>query len=100
MTLVDVNKVSCVSCVIMEKPHVAALRRAIGIAGSQAALAARIRKFLGRSTFSQQTVSYWVSNETLLDPEWWAAIEYATDRQVTRDDLRPDVCGSVPSTAA
>lgn len=77
----------------MEKSHVAALRRAISIVGTQASLAEGIATFMRRSTFGQQTISKWLSTETLIGAEYWAAIEHVTDRQVTRIDLRPDVFG-------
>jgi len=71
--------------------HVEALRTAIRIAGGQKQLADSIAKYLDRPTFKQQTVSYWLRKGTLLGPEWWPAIEQATDRAVTREHLRPDV---------
>lgn len=81
----------------MEKlGHVAALQKAIEIAGSQALLAQGIRQFLrdslGKdSTISQQTVSYWLRAEILLPAEYWPAIEHVTDNAVDRAQLRPDV---------
>jgi DNA-binding transcriptional regulator YdaS (Cro superfamily) len=77
----------------MDKPHVAALKRAIEIAGTQSALAARMRES-GLTTASQQHVSYWIKNEVFIDPEWWTGIEFATDGKVTRKDIRPDVFSS------
>jgi DNA-binding transcriptional regulator YdaS (Cro superfamily) len=75
----------------MDKPHVAALNRAVEIAGgTQAALAARMREY-GLTTASQQLISYWINNEVLLDTEWWPGIEFATGGEVTRKDLRPDI---------
>lgn len=75
--------------------HVEALERAVRIAGSQKKLAEAIAAFIGRPSFRQQTVSYWVRNGTLIGPEYWAAIEHATqgaaEGAVTRADLRPDV---------
>lgn len=78
----------------MDKPHVAALRRAISIAGSQATLAAGISKYMRRPTFKQQTVSKWLRDKMFIAAEYWPAIEHVTARQVTRSDLRPDVFGS------
>ncbi|HJY40276.1 MAG TPA: YdaS family helix-turn-helix protein [Steroidobacteraceae bacterium] len=43
------------------------------------------------SSVRQQTVSYWLRNESLIDGFWWPAIEHATRGTVTRADLRPDV---------
>jgi len=75
----------------MKKDHVAALKRAIEIAGgSQAALAARLRE-AGHPSVTQQTVSYWLANKTLLETDWWPYFERATGGAVTRRDLRPDV---------
>jgi DNA-binding transcriptional regulator YdaS (Cro superfamily) len=76
---------------LMKKPHIVALERAIQIAGSQAALADGIAKFMGRPTISQQTISKWLRNETLIAAEYWPAFEHVTSGQVTRVDLRPDV---------
>ena len=90
MILVDNNKNSCVFSVLMDKAHVAALLRAVDLAGSQTALATLLRD-AGHPTVSQQTVSYWITNEVLLDPEWWPLFERATSNAVTRNDLRPDV---------
>jgi DNA-binding transcriptional regulator YdaS (Cro superfamily) len=77
----------------MDKPHVAALKRAIEIAGSQAALADGLGRFMSRPTLSQQTVSKWVREEVLIAAEYWPAFEHVTGHQVTRSDLRPDVFG-------
>jgi len=75
----------------MEKPHVAALRRAISIAGSQSALADGLSRYLKRPTLGQQTISKWLKDETLLDAIYWPAFEHVTDNGVTRAHLRPDV---------
>lgn len=79
-----------------KKPHVAALEKAIAIAGSQIKLAAGIAEFLNRPTVSQQTISYWVRSGILLDAEWWPAIEHVTNMEVTRNHLRPDVFRAQP----
>lgn len=75
----------------MEKPHVIALRRAIEIAGSQVALAEGIAKFMRRRTFSQQTISYWLNNETLIEAEYWPAFEHVTAGVVGGAQLRPEI---------
>lgn len=75
----------------MEKQHVVALLRAIDIAGSQAKLAAGLAKFLRRPKISQQLISFWLTNGSLIEAEYWPAIEHVTDGQVTRAQLRPDV---------
>lgn len=81
----------------MEKPHVIALQDAITLAGNQAELANRLReaaKDLRASdceSVSQQTISYWLTNEVLIDPKWWPLFERATSKQITRRKLRPDV---------
>jgi DNA-binding transcriptional regulator YdaS (Cro superfamily) len=74
-----------------DKPHVAALKRAIAIAGSQVALADGLASYLKRPTIRQQTISYWLLNETLLDAEYWPAFEHVTGGVVTRVHLRPEV---------
>jgi len=68
-----------------------AIKRAVAIAGSQRALADGIAAYLGRKTFSQQTVSYWIKEDTAIEAEYWAAIEHVTKKQVTRNELRPDI---------
>jgi DNA-binding transcriptional regulator YdaS (Cro superfamily) len=79
----------------MEKSHVIALRRAIEVAGgTQAKLAARMRK-VGHRTVTQQTISHWLANETLLEAVWWPFIEKATNNAVTRYHLRPDLFADV-----
>lgn len=73
-------------------PHVAALKRAIAEGGgSQRQLARRIAEFMGRPSVRQQTIWYWLKYAVLLDPEWWPAIEHATNGKVTAADLRPDL---------
>lgn len=82
-----------------DRNHVAALERAVKIAGNQAALAAKLREYFilnptpskKVTTVSQQTISYWVNSGALIDAIWWPAFEFATDSVVTRRDLRPDV---------
>lgn len=79
--------------------HVAALGKAITIAGSQEGLAERMRTFGGASAaVSQQQISYWLKYGTLIAAEYWPGIESATEYGVTRRDLRPDVFA--PSHAA
>lgn len=82
----------------MEKDHVAALRRAVDIVGSQVALAVSMTEFFVSTPeprrVSQQLVSYWLNNGTLLDAVWWPAVEHVTRRKVTRQQLRPDVFGN------
>lgn len=63
-------------------------RRIIAALGSQNALA----RALGQN---QQTVNKWFVNRQV-PPEWCRPIEFATDRAVTRYDLRPDVFGKGP----
>lgn len=75
----------------MEKSHVAALRLAVEITGSQAALAEALAAFLKRPSVKQQLISYWLNNGTFLEAVWWPAFEYVTDNRVTREQLRPDV---------
>lgn len=75
----------------MDKPHVTALKRAIEIAGSQAALAAGLARFLERPTISQQTVSKWLREETFIEAEYWPAFGHVTGGEITGTQLRPDV---------
>lgn len=91
--IVDGDKPVCVLSRVMEKPHVAALRRAIDIAGSQAALAEGLAKFMDRPTISQQTISYWLNKEILIEAEYWPAFAHVTEGEVTGADLRPEVFG-------
>lgn len=69
-----------------------ALRKAISLAGSQAALAARIGK-------RQAHVSMWLRRGRV-GPLSCIAIEKAVGGQVTRYDLRPDVFGEPPGEAS
>lgn len=68
-----------------------ALARAIDIAGGQKPLAERIGT-------SQQQVSYWLRRARKSPPaEYVIPIEQATEGQVTREELRPDL---YPSNSA
>lgn len=69
---------------------VPALERAIQILGSQAALA-------GAVGVTQQAVSYWLRNGGKVAAEFVLPIERATESQVTRTELRPDLYPSEPA---
>ena len=69
------------------------IRRAIEIAGSQRALADRIG-------LSQQGISYLLNEAPQVSAEIAIAIERATENQVTREMLRPDLFGSSQEHAA
>ena len=60
-----------------------ALKRAIGIVGSQASLASSIG-------VKQQHVWNWLNRGDAIPPEYCHPIEQATKGAVTRQDLRPD----------
>lgn len=60
-----------------------AVRRAAQILGSKAELARRLK-------VSTPTVSQWCSGGRPIPPKRAIAIESATDRQVTRQELCPD----------
>lgn len=60
-----------------------ALKHAISIAGSQAALAAKVG-------VKQQHVWNWLNRGGEVPAEHCPAIEQATDGQVTRQELRPN----------
>lgn len=66
-----------------------ALERAVEIVGGQTALAERIGK-------KQPQIAMWIKRGTV-DPTACIAIEKATNGQVTRYELRPDVFGDEPS---
>ena len=70
------------------------IERAVGIIGSQSAIA----RLLGGKVRPQH-VSYWVSVGRV-PAEHCRAIEAATDGRVTRYQLRPDVFGEAPEKAA
>lgn len=59
-----------------------ALQKAVDVVGSQAALARAIGK-------KQQHVQYWL--KTKVPGEYVIQIEKATEGQVTRHELRPDL---------
>jgi DNA-binding transcriptional regulator YdaS (Cro superfamily) len=69
----------------------AAIEKAVQILGSQKALAAALAKFMDRPTISQQTISYWINNETALEAEWWGPFEHVTAGKVTRQMLRSEI---------
>lgn len=72
-----------------------ALERAIEIAGGQTALAQRIGP-----PIKQAHVWYWLNrSDGVVPAEHCAAIEEATDGEITRHDLRPDIFGE-PQPAA
>ncbi|MCG8614505.1 MAG: helix-turn-helix domain-containing protein [Pseudomonadales bacterium] len=70
------------------------LGRAIEIVGSQTALALAIGTF-------QQNISWWLNNMNgLCPPKWAIPIERATNGQVLRSELCPDVFPLEETTAA
>lgn len=66
-----------------------AIAKAAGIVGSQAKLA----RIIGASPMS---VSHWMRRG--IPRRWCVPVEDATQGQVTRHDLRPDIFGPPPST--
>lgn len=64
----------------MESP----LARAVEILGSQSALAAAIGT-------RQQNIWWWLNKKRAVPAEFVLPIERATDGQVSRHDLRPDL---------
>ena len=61
-----------------------ALKTAIEIVGSQQALADKIH-------VNQQRISYWLNESKKVPAEFVLSIETATNRQVRRTQLRPDI---------
>lgn len=76
----------------MARSGIAALARAIGIIGNQTATAAVVKR-------TPQAVSEIVRRGKAVPAEWCLPIEEATQGQVTRQHLRPDLFGE-PSAAA
>lgn len=70
-----------------------AIQKAVEIVGTQTELARRIGATQGQ-------VSHWVVNLKPVPPGRCIPIERATDGQITRYDLRPDIFGERPSVAA
>jgi DNA-binding transcriptional regulator YdaS (Cro superfamily) len=68
----------------MSDVGISALRRAIEILGSQAAVATAIGK-------SQQSVSEIARRGKRVPAEWCLPIEEATNGRISRHDLRPDL---------
>lgn len=62
-----------------------ALRRAISIVGGQTALSKKIGKV------KQPHIYNWLNRDKCVPAEFVLAIEAATNGQVTRHDLRPDI---------
>jgi DNA-binding transcriptional regulator YdaS (Cro superfamily) len=73
--------------------NLSALARAIEIAGGQTALARAIE-------CKQAHVWNWLNRDKCVPAEKCRAIEAATNGQVTRYELRPDVFGEAPSQEA
>lgn len=71
-----------------------ALQKAINIVGSQNELARRLRT--QNPSVNQGYVWKWIRRPKGPPAEYVLAIESATERQVTRYELRPDVYGSAP----
>lgn len=67
--------------------------RAVKVHGSQAALA----KAAG---CSQQYISWLLSRDVKVSAEMALAFERATEGEVSRHDLRPDIFGNAPEHAA
>lgn len=70
------------------RPHI---ERAIAIHGSQVKLAKE-------AGCSQQFISWLLKDAEQISVEMALAFERATDCQVSRHDLRPDVFGDAPAT--
>lgn len=68
------------------------LQRAIEICGGQAALARRIGK-------AQAHVWNWLNRDKTVPADQCIPIETATDGEVSRYELRPDVFGKAPDKA-
>ena len=72
-----------------------ALHLAVSIAGGQSSLARAVNKNIknGHNPISQRNVWAWLyRNQTCAPPaEYCAAIEAATNGEVTRQQLRPDI---------
>lgn len=66
------------------------LKQAVKIAGGQTALADRIG-------VKQQNVWSWLNRVGRCPAEYVLAIESATDGEITRHQLRPDIFGETPS---
>jgi DNA-binding transcriptional regulator YdaS (Cro superfamily) len=72
-----------------------ALNRAVEIVGGQTALAKAIAT--ADRPVKQGHVWSWLRRNRKVPPEFCRPIEEATNGQVTRYDLRPDVFGPAPS---
>jgi len=70
-----------------------AIQRAVEIVGTQTELARRIGATQGQ-------VSHWVVGFKPVPPNRCIPIEKATEGQVTRYELRPDIFGERPDVAA
>jgi len=67
------------------------LKKAVDLAGGQAALARKLSERLGRE-FKQQNVWNWLYREvSILPAEVVIPIEQIVDGKVTRHQLRPDI---------
>lgn len=66
------------------------LQKAVQISGGQVALARKLTEIMGR-TIKQQHVWTWLNETRVLPAEYAIPIEKATDGQVSRYELRPDI---------
>lgn len=74
----------------------AALRRGFAVCGNQLEFVRLLNKALtaaGFPTITQQAVSWWATEGTLVDKRYWPHIEAITDMACTRRHLRPDIYG-------
>lgn len=73
------------------------IQRACDIAGGQSALARLLINPRTKKPLTPQAVQYWCRDDNVVPAEWVLPIEAATENQVTRYELRPDL---YPRTAA
>lgn len=75
-----------------------ALTRAVDLAGGQSELARRLQA--QGLQVKQQNIDYWIRFSKKAPGKFARGIETATDGQVTRYELRPDVFGDTPERVA
>lgn len=74
-----------------------ALQTAIQVAGSQTALAAKLRSYTSNHKIRQGHIWCWLNRDKKVPAEYCLAIEQITNGQVTASDLRPDIFGQYTS---
>lgn len=88
----------------IQSSHKKFLEKAVLIAGSQKKLAVALSRILRergeKREIKQPQIWNWLHRDKVFQAEYAIPIEMATNGEVTRYDLRPDLFGEAPSKEA